>query len=171
MSWCSKLPLSRLLCTPRSLSLHQTVLTQRDHCSRNAVIVYQQRRPCIKVILTLSVLTKRVHCMSFLMHLSCCRPGRQIITKSGWAWIFSRNWNWYLALRYLQIGALFYVEMKVTPVCTPLLDDFFFSRSWSPVQSQLCRNCCSGDCRDLPHKGWSPISTAPTTQTSDFSSP
>ena len=42
--------------------LHEIVLTQRDHCSQNAVVGYQCRCPYDDIVLASSVLTKRVYC-------------------------------------------------------------------------------------------------------------
>ena len=44
------------------MSLHQIVLTQGYHCSRDAVIGLQLHCPYIKNVLTTSVLTKTIDC-------------------------------------------------------------------------------------------------------------
>ena len=48
--------------------VHQIVLTQRDHCSQDAVIGYQWRCPHVKIVLTTSVLTKGVYCTCSVMY-------------------------------------------------------------------------------------------------------
>ena len=67
----SSLSLYRLLWVPTNLSLQQILLTQRDHCSQSAVIGYQWLCPYIEVVLTSSVLTKTVYCISDAMFAIC----------------------------------------------------------------------------------------------------
>ena len=53
-----------------NLSLHHTVLTQRDLCSQNAVIGHQWRGLYIKIVLTSCVLTTRGWCTKQVVQTS-----------------------------------------------------------------------------------------------------
>ena len=76
----------------KKLCLHRVVLTRRDHHSQNAKVGYQWRCPYIEIVLTLSVLTKRVYCIGSAL-TSCLQicgflaNKRAVCDPSAAAWI------------------------------------------------------------------------------------